>query len=120
MRKDINLTEQLLIICIIILGIIVISLGVILPNNLIPIYETNVYNYLKQPLNFVKDESSFKDNIINTEIAYIYINDLTKTSISVTDNINEVIDIDKIDKLLEKFDLTTTEGKFKYKRRNDR
>ena len=63
MRQKINLTEQLLIVCIVILGIIVISLGIILPNNLVPIYETNVYNYLKQPLSFVQNEDDVNDSI---------------------------------------------------------
>ena len=115
MRQKINLTEQLLIVCIVILGIIVISLGIILPNNLVPIYETNVYNYLKQPLSFVQNEDDVNDSI-NTEIAYIYINDLSTTSISVSDNVFEIIDIQDISKLLDKIDLTATEGKFKYKR----
>ena len=114
MRQKINLTEQLLIVCIVILGIIVISLGIILPNNLVPIYETNVYNYLKQPLSFVRNEEDVNDSI-NTEIAYIYINDLSGTSISISDNLPEIVDINNINKLLSKIDLTTDEGKFKYK-----
>lgn len=115
MRRNINLTEQLLIVCIIILGIIVVSLGIILPNNLIPIYETNVYNYLKQPLSFVQNEDDVNDSI-NTEIAYIYINDLNGTSISISDNISEIIDIQDVSKLLAKIDFDVNEGKFKYKR----
>lgn len=114
MRHKFNLTEQLLVVCIIILMVVVISLGIILPNNLIPIYETNVYNYLKQPLSFVRNEEDVTD-IINTEIAYIYINDMGGTSISISDNLSEIIDIEDISKLLSKIDLTTNEGKFKYK-----
>ena len=114
MRTNVNLTEQLLILCLVILGIIVISLGIILPNNLIPIYETNVYNYLKQPLSFVRNEEDVNDSI-NTEIAYIYINDLSGTSISISDNLPEIVDINNINKLLSKIDLTTDEGKFKSK-----
>ena len=114
MRTNVSLTEQLLILCLVILGIIVISLGIILPNNLIPIYETNVYNYLKQPLSFVRNEEDVNDSI-NTEIAYIYINDLSGTSLSISDNLPEIVDINNINKLLSKIDLTTDEGKFKYK-----
>ena len=51
-----NLTEQLFVICIIIVSIMVISLGLILPNMLLPIYENNVYNYLRGPLSFVLNE----------------------------------------------------------------
>ena len=114
MTGNIKLTDQLLILCIFMLGIIVISLGIILPNNLIPIYETNIYNYLRQPLSFVQDEEDLNENI-NTEIAYIYIYNIAENSISISDNLPKIIDIRKIDKLLSKIDLTKNEGKFRYK-----
>ncbi len=118
-KLKLSLTEQLLVVCIFILGIVVISLGIILPNDLIPIYETNVYNYLKQPLSFVQNEEDVTDikkaDIINTEIAYIYINDISGTSISISDNLSDIIDINDIDELLSNFDLSKSEGKFKYK-----
>ena len=118
-KLKLSLTEQLLVVCIFILGIVVISLGIILPNDLIPIYETNVYNYLKQPLSFVHNEEDVTDmkktDIINTEIAYIYINDISGTSISISDNLSDIIDINDIDELLSNFDLSKSEGKFKYK-----
>lgn len=113
MKRSVNLTDQLLLICVLILSIIVISLGIILPNNLIPIYETNVYNYLKQPLSFIDED--INNNIINTEVAYIYINDLSGNSVSISDNLESIIDISDINKLLSKIDLTTNEGKFRYK-----
>lgn len=109
-----NLTEQLFVVCMIILGIMIISLGIILPNKLIPIYETNVYNYLRQPLNFVQTEEDITNNDINTEIAYIYIR--SNNTISISANLESIIDISKIDKLLSKLDLTTENGKFNYKR----
>ena len=74
-----NLTEQLFVVCVVIIGIMVVSLGIILPNMLLPIYEANVYNYLRQPLSFVQSENDINETDINTEIAYIYI--------SSTDNI---------------------------------
>ena len=118
-KLKLSLTEQLLVVCTFILGIVVISLGIILPNDLIPIYETNVYNYLKQPLSFVQNEEDVTDikkaDIINTEIAYIYINDISGTSISISDNLSDIIDINDIDELLSNFDLSKSEGKFKYK-----
>lgn len=109
-----NLTEQLFIVFMIILGIMIISLGIILPNMLIPIYETNVYNYLRQPLSFLQNEEDIKDNTINTEVAYLYIS--ANNMVSISDNLEEIIDISNIDKLLSKLDLTTENGKFKYKR----
>lgn len=110
-KRVVSLTDQLLLICVVILSIIVISLGIILPNNLIPIYETNVYNYLKQPLNFVQNEDDIT-NIVNTEIAYIYINN---SNISFSDNLKNVINIKNISRLISKIDLTKNEGKFRYK-----
>ena len=117
MKKNFNLTEQLLIVFIVILGIIVISLGIILPNNLIPIYETNVYNYLKQPLNFAWNEDNLNDSI-NTEIVYIYISNVGQDSVSISNNLSKIIHIRDVNKLLKKFDLTKNEGKFKYRAHN--
>ena len=111
-RKEVNLTEQLLFICVIILSIIIISLGIVLPNNLIPIYETNVYNYLKQPLNFLQNEEDISD-IVNTEVAYIYINDIDN-SISYSDNLNRIINIRNISKLIKYINFNSNEGKFRY------
>ena len=109
-----SLTTQLIWICVIILGIAIISLGVILPNNLVPIYEANVYNYLRQPLSFLQTAEDINDNKITTEVAYIYIN--ANNVISVSDNIDRVISISDIDKLLSKLDFDNENGKFSYKR----
>ena len=62
-----NLTEQLFIVCIIIISIMVIALGIVLPNMLIPVYETNVFNYLRQPLTFVQNEEDIVDKNINLD-----------------------------------------------------
>ena len=109
-----KLTEQLLLICILIITIIVISLGVILPQNLIPIYEANVYNYLKQPLGFVDNADDIDSEVIDTEIAYIYISNLFD-SIKISENLVDIIDINDIDKLLSNIDYDVGYGKFKYK-----
>ena len=111
-----NLTEQLFIVCMIIIGIMVISLGIILPNMLLPIYETNVYNYLRQPLKFVQNEEDILTTDINTEIAYIYIS--ANKMVSISENLSDIIDISNIDKLLSKLDLTKETGKLNYKRNN--
>ena len=81
-----SLTAQLFLICIVILSIIIISLGIILPNNLVPIYEANVYDYLKQPLSFLQTEDDINDNKLTTEVAYVYIS--TSNIISVSNNIS--------------------------------
>ncbi len=112
MRKS-NLTEQLFVICSIIIGITIISLGIILPNMLVPIYETNVYNYLRQPLIFLQDEQDVNEETINTEVAYLYI--ISNDTINVSENLKEVIDIDDINELISKFNLSEESSKFKYK-----
>ena len=109
-----NLTEQLFVVCVVIIGIMVVSLGIILPNMLLPIYEANVYNYLRQPLSFVQNEEDILNYNINTEVAYIYIGN--KNMISISENLDDIIDISNIDKLLAKLDLKVENGKFTYKR----
>ena len=109
-----NLREQLFVVWMIILGIMVVSLGIILPNKLIPIYETNVYNYLKQPLSFLQSEDDIKENTVNTEVAYLYI--VSSNTVSISDNLSDIIDIRDMNKLLSHFDLTKENGKFIYKR----
>ena len=108
-----KLTEQLLLICILIVTIIIFSLGVILPNNLIPIYETNVYNYLKQPLSFVETADDISGSSINAEIAYIYISK-DYNDIKVSDNLKSIMDDKTINKFLNGIDYNTGYGKFKY------
>ncbi len=108
-----KLTEQLLLICILIVTIIIFSLGVILPNNLIPIYETNVYNYLRQPLSFVETADDISGSSINAEIAYIYISK-DYNDIKVSDNLKTIMDDKTINKFLNSIDYNTGYGKFKY------
>ncbi len=73
--KKLSLTKQLISLTIIIVGIIFIALGIILPKELLPIYEENIYNKLKEPLFFINtsddiyDENNGRDN----DIAYIYV-----------------------------------------------
>ena len=73
--KEISLTNQLISICILIVLIICIALGIILPKELLPIYEENIYNKLKQPLILVNNSEDINKEDINneTDIAYIYI-----------------------------------------------
>jgi len=111
-----KLTEQLLLICILVITIIIISLGVILPSNLLPVYEANVYNYLKQPLNFVEDAEDINSDFIDTEIAYIYINSMFD-SIKISENLEDIIDINNIEKVLANIDFNAGKGKFKYRHR---
>ena len=109
MKSKKSLTDQLLYIYIIVVSLIIISLGIILPKTLLPIHEENIYSYLKQPLYIVGD--NINTSTINSEVAYIYINN--NDTIMVSDNLSKIIDIKKIDDLLDKID--NDYGKFKYK-----
>lgn len=88
--KKISLTKQLLYICILIVGIIFIALGIILPKELLPIYEENIYNKLKLPLTFIRNSDDIDENtnFYDTDIAYIYQNN---DLLLVSNNINDVI-----------------------------
>lgn len=109
--KEISLTNQLIFICILIVGIIFTALGIILPKELLPIYEENIYNKLKQPLIFVNNSEDINKEDINneTDIAYIYI---INGSILTSYNINNVIPNYNNDIL--KY-ITNNNGKFIYK-----
>ena len=108
MRKP-NLTEQLLFICIVIVVIMIISLGIILPRNLLPIYEDNLYNYLGESLNILDSPENSK---INSEVAYIYVNN---ENIYISNNLNKVIGLDSPKKILSK--INKEEGKFLYNKK---
>ena len=86
--KKLSLTKQLLYICILIIGIIFITLGIILPNELLPIYEENIYNKLKQPLLFIRTSDDVSNNSNDSDIAYIYQN---SDVILVSKNIDDVV-----------------------------
>lgn len=110
MKYDNTLREQLLILTIIIIIVLVISLGVILPKQLVPIYEKNIYSYLKQPLNLVENNINSTD--IDTETAYLYLN--SNNEIIISDNFYDLIDID-IDLFISK--ITHDYGKFRYNKK---
>ena len=109
--RETSLTKQLISICILIVGIIFIALGIILPKELLPIYEENIYNKLKQPLIFVNNSEDInkEDNELDTDIAYIYVRN---GSISTSYNIDNVISSYSSDIL--KY-ITQKNGKFVYK-----
>ena len=108
MRKP-NLTEQLLFICIVIVVIMIISLGIILPRNLLPIYEDNLYNYLGESLNILDSTENSK---INSEVAYIYVNN---ENIYISNNLNKVLGLDSPKEILSK--INKEEGKFLYNKK---
>ena len=111
MKTKISLTEQLLYLTIIIVSIIVISLGIILPKTLLPIYEENLYNYLKQPLTYIEDINGIT-NKINSEIAFIYTNKNSDT-INISENLDAILDLNNLDIIINK--ITDKYGKIKIK-----
>lgn len=100
-----TLYRQLVSIVIIICGIIFLSLGLLLPKLLLPIYEKQIYHQLKYPLELVEDENV---NINYNDIAYLYITD---KNVSISTNLNKVINIE-YDKIINYID--KEKGKFSY------
>ena len=102
-----NLYRQLLTIVIVIFALIYISVAVVLPKSLVPIYEKAIFNYLKNPLDVVRDD--FNNQKIDSLIAYIYVNN---DNIYTSGNISSVISLDT-KQILDK--IIYNQGKFKYK-----
>ena len=102
-----SLSKQLLFVVGIAFLLVFISLGALLPRLLIPVAESNIYNYLSEPLK-VYDNSN--DTMIDdTQIAYIYISD---EDIATSYNINEVIKYKDVNNLISKMD--SEYGKFEF------
>ena len=81
-----TLLQQLLFIFILLIFIILTSLLLVLPKFLLPIYENNIYNELKQPLGYLenKEESYYLNNI-----SYIYIDEFNK-EYKISDNFSDI------------------------------
>lgn len=102
-----KLSHQLLSIILISFSIIIISIGIIIPNTMLPIYEKNLYNYLKQPLDFIDED--IIDNPISTQIAYIYI---YNNNISYSDNFNSLVRGNNVEQFIS--NMGSTYGNFYY------
>lgn len=109
--KKSKLSRQLLWLVGIAFMLLYLSLGVLLPKVLVPTIESNIYRYLSEPLKVI--DSNFDKKLLNTEVAYIYILD---GEIKTTDNLNSVIKIDNIEKLVKK--MTKSYGKVVYNKKN--
>ena len=103
-----KLSYQLLSTILVAFGIILISMGIILPNSMLPIYEKNLYNYLKQPLDFVNED--IVDNSISSEIGYIYI---YNGIISHSDNFSDLVKSGNLEQFLSF--IKGTYGNFYYR-----
>lgn len=65
-----KLSHQLFLLILAVFAITFLMLGIILPQVVVPITEKNIYNYLKEPLEFI--QSDIDKNLGDSEIAYIY------------------------------------------------
>ena len=102
-----KLSHQLLSIILIAFSTIIISMGIILPNTMLPIYEKNLYNYLKQPLDFIDED--IVDNSISTQIAYVYI---YNNVISYSDNFSSLVKGNNVEQFVS--NMKSTYGNFYY------
>ena len=102
-----NLSKQLIAIVVVIFGIISISLGILIPKILLPIYEKNVYNFLKQPLDLINTD--LNNTEFNSDMAYLYIT--MDGKIVTSTNLNSVIRLNP-EKIIKK--IRTKLGKFHY------
>ena len=103
--KKLTLTEQFLFICVSIIVIVIISLGMVLPKTLLPVYEENLYNYLNQSLNLLEKP---ENNRVDSEVAYIYIDG--DKNILVSSNLSDVVNIKDVKVIISK--TNDDEGKF--------
>ncbi len=104
----IKLSSQLLWLVGIAFVLLFTSLGVVLPQLLIPVAEANVYSYLREPLKYV--DSDMDNKLLNQEIVYLYVMD---KNVLYSDNISSVIKINDPKKLLKY--TNKNYGKFEYK-----
>ena len=88
--KNIKLTlyKQLLAIIILVVGIIFITLLLILPKQILPVYEERMYQTLRQSLIISRNDiAAIRDD----DIGYIYIN---ADAIYVSSNLSSIISLD--------------------------
>ena len=107
----IKLSQQLLALVGIAFVLLFTSLGVVLPQILIPFAESNIYNYLSEPLKVINTDVD--KLLLDTEVAYIYV---VNGQSAYSDNLDEVINVDDVEKLLKK--ISKTHGKFIYNHKN--
>lgn len=105
-----NLYRQIITIVFVIFAIMYVSLAIILPKALTPIYEKNIYLTLKTPLDVIHHNLS--DNEIKNEIGYIYVKNGVVNS---SNNLSSVIKL-STSQILEK--INSEYGKFTYRGRN--
>lgn len=106
MKLKNNLHRQLITLTLILVALIYVSVVVIIPKALTPIYEKSLYLYLETPLGFI--ENDVFDNEIKSNIGYIFIQN---NSYIASSNLKNIIPLDT-EKILDKID--KVQGKFTY------
>lgn len=94
-----KLSRQLLTLIIVMFSVVFISIGILLPQLILPVTEQNLYNYLRQPLDFI--ESDIDQNLLETEVGYLYI---INNQIVTSENLYDVIKVNDINALVEKIE----------------
>ncbi|MDD3187612.1 MAG: HAMP domain-containing sensor histidine kinase [Bacilli bacterium] len=89
MKVKNKLLRQLLAFAISVCLILYISLGIILPRILLPIYEKNIYQYLAQPLEFIQND--IDSAVLDEEVAYIYVT--SNDEILYSNNMSQIISL---------------------------
>lgn len=103
--ENLSLTSQLIIITIVSLAISALSLLVFIPSILKPFYEENMYNYLRQPANYIQNN----DKKIDKNMTYIII---TNSGAKLTSsNYTEMFGNTSIDTVIKMS--SKTEGSFR-------
>lgn len=85
-----KLGRQLILILVIIFDIVLVTVGIILPKSLTPVYESSIYNALKNPLDIIN--SDLEGSNVSNEIAYLYMVD---GKIYTSNNYTKIVNIDK-------------------------
>lgn len=105
--ENMTLQKQLVFVMVIALLIAAFSFLILIPRILKPFYEQNIYDYLKQPANYI----DIDNNKLSKDLAYII--KTRSGAIFVSSSINTVFgnDVDANDVLVN---VTSNYGKFKY------
>lgn len=103
-----KLSHQLLILIVGVFIVFVLFLDLVLPQVIVPSAEQNIYNYLREPLEFVG--SDIDKNLVTTEIAYLY--EIGNT-VAYSNNIHDIVKFKNVNDIRKYF--TNNYGKFTYK-----
>lgn len=88
MKNKIPLSNQLVLISLIVFIILTLSLTIFLPKSLLPYFEDTVYNFLNQPFKYFNNtisEKNFTDNIVYIQVTH------NNKNILVSDNAKKVL-----------------------------